>query len=90
MLDFDNDRTYGLIVESTFERMGVEKRTIVELEFDLAMVRERVRARTIDWDHENTYWVDGTDGFVWKSRQHIARSFPPVDIEVLKPPAAQG
>lgn len=85
-LDFDSDRYYGLVVESTFERVAEEKQTIVELEFDLILVRERVQAKTINWDHENYYWVDVFDGFVWKSRQHIARSFAPVDIEILNLP----
>ena len=86
-LDFDGDRYYGLVVESTFEKVAEEKLIIVELEFDLILVRERVRAKTINWDHENYYWVDMSDGFVWKSRQHIARSFAPIEIEILKPPA---
>ena len=27
----------------------------------------------------------GCDGFVWKSRQHIARGFPALQYDVLKP-----
>ncbi|MDA0261336.1 MAG: YjbF family lipoprotein [Proteobacteria bacterium] len=87
-LDFDVDNYFGLVVESTFERLAEETITIVEIDFKLILVRERVRAQTINWDHDNFYWVDAFDGFVWKSRQHIARSFAPVDIEILKPPAA--
>ena len=86
-LDFDIDRYFGLTTHSTFEPIEQQTMTIVELEFTLTLVRERVQATTINWDHENFYWVDVFDGFVWKSRQHIARSFPPVDIEILKPPA---
>ena len=87
-LDFDGDRYFGLVAESTFEPIEEQTLTIVEIEFKLILVRERVRAQTINWDHDNYYWVDVFDGFVWKSRQHIARSFAPIEIEILKPPAA--
>jgi len=61
--------------------------TIVGIEFDTILVRERNRARVVPWTFENLYWVDPGDGFVWQSRQHIARSFPPVAFQILKPPA---
>ena len=51
------------------------------------LVREKNSARTLNWRFDNLYWVDPADGFVWKSRQVIARSFPPVHFEILKPPA---
>ena len=84
-LDVDPERLYGLPVDSTFETLGPEKIRIVELEFDVVLVRERNVARTVAWDFENLYWVDPGDGFVWRSRQHIARSFPPLQYDILKP-----
>ena len=86
-LDLDRDRRYALPIHSTFETVGKERIRIVEIEFETVLVRERNQAQTINWDFENLYWADVFDGFAWKSRQHIARSLPPVDIEVLKPAA---
>ena len=86
-VDIDQNRRYGMPIHSTFETVGQERITIVELEFDTVVVRESNKAKTINWDFENLYWVDAIDGFMWKSRQHIARSLPPLAIEVLKPAA---
>jgi hypothetical protein len=85
-LDFDKNQSYGLPVESTFHKLGERKIEIVEIEFDTVLVVERSRATAVPWEFENFYWVDPGDGFVWKSRQYIARSFPPVEFEILKPP----
>ena len=86
-LDLDVGPHYGLVVDSVFESLGPRKVRIVELDFDTILVREKNVARTLNWRFENLYWVDPVDGFIWKSRQIIARSFPPVQFEILKPPA---
>ncbi len=78
---------YGLVIDSEFHSLGPRNVRIVELEFDTILVREQNSARSLNWKFENLYWVDPADGFVWKSVQHIARSFPPVQFEILKPPA---
>ena len=78
---------YGLVIDSEFHSLGPRKVRIVELEFNTILVREQNSARGLNWKFENLYWVDPADGFVWKSIQHIARSFPPVQFEILKPPA---
>lgn len=87
-VDLDVGQHYGLPIESTLIPQGPRKITIVEIELDTIMVREQNRARTVEWNFENLYWVDPGDGFVWKSTQYIARSFPPVHFEIMKPPAA--
>jgi hypothetical protein len=86
-LDLDVGPHYGLVVDSVFESLGPRKVRIVELDFDTILVREQNVARTLNWRFENLYWVDPVDGFVWKSRQSIARGFSPVQFEILKPPA---
>ena len=84
-IDLEPDRAYGVTVESTFENLGEETIAVSEVELETIVVREYCEARTIRWSHTNVYWADKFDGFVWKSRQHIARSFPSIDVEVLKP-----
>ncbi len=86
-VDLDLGSHFGLVIESVFENLGPQKVRIVELEFDTILIKEQNNARSLNWRFENLYWVDPVDGFVWKSRQFIARSFPPVHFSVLKPPA---
>ena len=85
-IDLDLGSHFGLAIDSMFESLGHRTVRIVELDFETILVREKNTARTLNWQFENLYWVDPVDGFVWKSRQVIARSFPPVHFEILKPP----
>lgn len=85
VIDIDRDNQVGLILESEFSILGRETINIVELDFETILVRERNRARSVNWDFDNFYWVDPEDGYVWKSVQHIARTFPPLEYAVLKP-----
>jgi hypothetical protein len=86
-IDLDRGPHFDLVIDSVFESLGPQKVRILELDFDTILVWEINSARTLNWRFENYYWVDPSDGFVWKSRQVIARSFPPVHFEILKPPA---
>ncbi len=86
-VDIDLDNMFGVPIFSVFEPMGPRKITIADFEIKTFLVREESRALNLNWSFTNYYWVDAFDGFVWKSRQHIARSFEPIDIEILKPAA---
>lgn len=86
-IDVDIDKRFGIPIFSTFIPMGPRKIVIADLEIKTFLVREENRAQTINWSFTNYYWVDALDGFVWKSHQHIARSFDPISIEILKPAA---
>jgi hypothetical protein len=72
---------------SRVEPMGEETITIAEIDFKTTRLRERCNAVSTKWAFNNDYWVDIYDGFVWRSRQHFAKSLPPLTIEVLKPAA---
>ena len=85
-IDFEGDARFILPIESTLERIGPQKITILDVDLETVLVRERNVAQTQNWEFENLYWVDAFDGYVWKSRQHVSRLFPPVEIEILKPP----
>lgn len=86
-IDFESGDRTTVALDAHFETVGPETVTIADIDFDTIEVRELCRARTENWSFTNRYWVDPADGFVWKSLQHIARSFPPIEIEILKPPA---
>jgi len=87
-VDLEQAGRSTLPIDSRFERIGDRKISILEIEFETVLVRERNAARTVPWSFENLYWVDPGDGYVWQSRQYIARSFPPVEFQILKPPSA--
>ncbi len=86
-VDVQSRERFVLPIDSTFERVRAETITILEIDFSTVLIRERNVARLLDWEFENLYWVDSVDGFVWKSRQHLSRALPPIEIEVLKPAA---
>jgi hypothetical protein len=86
-IDLDGPARYGVQIQSTFEPLGPRQISIAEIDFDTVVVRERCTATTLNWSFTNDYWVDPADGFVWRSRQTIARGFPPIIIEILKPAA---
>lgn len=85
-MDLESSGRRVLTVDSVLEPLGSRKIVVREIEFDTLLIRETNRARDVQWTFENFYWVDSGDGFVWKSEQYIARSFPPVKFEILKPP----
>ena len=74
-------------VASRLEPVSAETITIVGLTFKTMHLREHCRSRALKWHFHNDYWVDVYDGFVWRSKQHFARSLPPLTIDVLKPAA---
>lgn len=83
---FDQPERHEFEIASTFETLGRERISIFDVELDTVLVRETNEARQVHWSFENLYWVDYLDGYVWQSRQHIARSFPPLVSQILKPP----
>ncbi len=87
-VDLDAGGLYGLPVEATLAPLGAARIEIAGLQLETVLLGEANSAPAADWSFDNRYWVDRIDGFVWKSVQHIARSFPPIEIEVLKPAAA--
>jgi hypothetical protein len=86
-VDIDKGNFYGLTINSHFLPIGEVEIVIAGLKLRTALFEEVNEAQTVNWNHSNYFWVDVYDGFVWKSVQHIARGFPPIDIEVLKPAA---
>jgi len=83
-----NDRLYTYLIESTMAPAGPRTIDILGMKFDTLLLRESNRLQGSRWAFENLYWVDVYDGFIWKSIQYISRRQPPLEYEVLKPPAA--
>ncbi len=84
-IDIDVDHQFGLVMNCKVRNLGERKIRITELDFETILIRERCKSATLNWSFTNYFWVDPADQFVWKSEQHIARTFPPIVIEILKP-----
>jgi len=84
-IDMDTENRYSVPVKSEFKPLGPREITIAEIKIKTFLFVEHNSAKTINWSFSNYYWVDAFDGYVWKSRQHIARNFDPIEIEILKP-----
>jgi hypothetical protein len=86
IVDFGRDHAVNVSqIDSLLERVGPRDIVIEEIAFKTVVYHEQCEDRSRNWNFQNKYWLDPVDGFVWKSRQHIARSFPAIEIEVLKP-----
>ncbi len=88
IVDFRDPVRYGRVVRSRFDDLGIRPVTIVGRTYPTRLMREVNHVEVEDWDYENFYWFDPATGIVWRSVQHVDRSFPPLRISVLKPPAA--
>jgi hypothetical protein len=84
-LDIEMENRFGVPVKSEFETLGSREIDIAGIKIKTVLVKETNHAFSINWSFNNFYWVDAYDGYIWKSTQHVSRSFPPIDIEVLKP-----
>lgn len=73
---------YGMRVIGTLQMQGREQVQILGRARELMHVRERLSGH--GWKHDNHYWVDPANGFIWKSVQAIA---PDTRLEItqLKP-----
>jgi len=70
---------FGMEVTGTLNAVGHEKVEILGQPRDLLHVRERLRGN--GWNRINDYWVDPSNGFIWKSIQAIA---PDTSLEIIQ------
>jgi hypothetical protein len=87
LVDLVPANDYGILITSKLEAFGPQTIEIAELRFDTEVFREDCAARELDWKFQNWYWVDPKNSLIWKSTQHIHPDIPPVELELLKPPA---
>ncbi|MGO4703728.1 YjbF family lipoprotein [Dyella sp. 2RAB6] len=72
VLDWSPGYRYGIAATAQLEPKGIENVEILGQMHRLRRYDERVRADGAHFDVTNRYWVDPADGFIWKSRQHVA------------------
>jgi hypothetical protein len=84
-IDIDVGNHFSIPIISKYKTFGPREISISGIKIKTILVQEQNTSKTLNWDFTNYYWGDIYDGFIWKSRQHVSRNFPPIDIEILKP-----
>ena len=84
--DFPELGLYGVLVSCRAQMVG--RQTIKVLEQAIAAIRvdEACQSRKPDWSFVDTYWVDGDNGLVWRSRQHVHPNGGVIETEIFRPP----
>ena len=70
-------------VEAKRKFIKTERTELLGSTKELNIIEERISNNFIGWKETNMYWVD-SDGFVWKSEQHVSPKLPRFEIEVTK------
>lgn len=75
---------FGVPVESSFHRKGIEKVNLYGREFNLLKIEERIESPVFEHSVRNLFWVSPENGQVYKSVQHIIPELPPIAITYIK------
>ena len=84
---YDYPELYGLKTKVETKNLGKKIISILGEEKEVFLLEEKVVSKEIGWKVKNSYWVDSSSGFVWKSRQYISPKLPVLEIQVTKKPA---
>ena len=83
-ISLDNPEAIDLPIQVTYTTVGIENIKILDNNYELMQIEERVENTYLRWKFTNSYWVDPETGFVWKSRQTIAPNLPSFFMKVTK------
>ena len=81
---YDMPKLSDLKIEATIKRLEIEEITILGRSYKLLRVEQILENKYLGWKRKNIFWVDPSDYFVWKSKQHISPLLPEINIEVTK------
>lgn len=83
-VDWSPGYRYGIELKARLEPKGIEDVDILGTVHRLRRMDEHVSAPSLGVSMTNRYWVDPTDGFIWKSRQYVAPGLP-LELIQLQP-----
>ncbi len=86
-LDFNDIKRFSVRIEGRFEQLGTQTVNILEANLSTIALIEHCSSKDMDWDFQNSFWVDSDSGFVWKSVQWVHPNEDPITLEVLRPPS---
>ena len=84
--DFPELGLYGIEVSCRAHMVGRQSINILGQAVPTVRVDESCRSSQPDWSFTDNFWVDGDNGLVWRSRQHVNPKGGTVETEIFRPP----
>jgi hypothetical protein len=84
VMDWSPGYRYGVQAQAQLSPKAMEDVEILGTVHHLRRIDERVRSAEVGLNVVNHYWVDPTDGFIWKSRQYAGPGLP-LELIQLRP-----
>lgn len=76
-----------VLMRSRFEVEGPETIELLGRSIPTLRVREDLDVDVWQWRAQNLWWLSLQGRHAWRSRQHLTRDLPPLELELLKRPA---
>lgn len=76
-----------VLMRSRFEVEGPETIELMGQSIPTLRVREDLDVDVWQWRAQNYWWMSLQGRHAWRSRQHLTRDLPPLELELLKRPA---
>jgi hypothetical protein len=86
-VDFPEDKLYGVTIQCRATARGRATITILGAAIPTVRVDEVCRAKSVDWNFTDSFWVDPDTGMSWKTIQHIHPQGEVLQTEVFRPPS---
>jgi Group 4 capsule polysaccharide lipoprotein gfcB, YjbF len=84
--DFSDHGLYGVLVSCRAHLVGRQSIKILGQAIAALRVDEICTSRKPEWSFTDNFWVDGDNGLVWRSRQHVGPDGGIVETEIFRPP----
>jgi hypothetical protein len=84
--DFPELGLYGAVVSCRARAVGRQTIKVLGQMIPAIRVDEACQSSKPDWSFVDNYWVDGDNGLVWRSRQHIHPQGGLIETEIFRPP----
>jgi hypothetical protein len=86
--DFPDLGFYSIAVVCRDRVTGDEVIVILGKEIHTRHVEEKCRTESsqLNWSFKNNFWLDPSDGMVWRSTQHVHPKLDAIETETLRPP----
>lgn len=81
------DESPAVMFRSRFVVEGGETINLLGQSIDTLRVREDLDVDVWRWRAANHWWLSLQGRYAWRSRQHLSRDLPPMELELLKRPA---
>ncbi|MGQ0618802.1 MAG: YjbF family lipoprotein [Panacagrimonas sp.] len=81
------DDAPAVMFRSRFVVEGPETISLLGQSIDTLRVREDLDVDVWRWRATNHWWLSLQGKHAWRSRQHLSRDVPPLELELLKRPA---